>query len=82
MPVQWCKTLDSWMKLNLDGSSLGNPSSIRGGGITKKRTANILVAYSIPFGVSSNNKVEIEAAVFGLAWCLHLGCNSHFGGWL
>ena len=29
-PVRWCKLVNGWVKLNTDGSSLGNPSQVGG----------------------------------------------------
>ena len=34
-PVRWEKPVEGWRKLNIDGSSLGNPSRAGGGGIIR-----------------------------------------------
>ena len=34
-PVRWEKPVEGWRKLNIDGSSLGNPGRAGGGGIIR-----------------------------------------------
>lgn len=34
-PVRWCKLASGWVKLNTDGSSLGNPGLAGGGGLIR-----------------------------------------------
>ena len=34
-PIQWSKPEASWLKLNTDGSSLGNPGLAGGGGLIR-----------------------------------------------
>ena len=33
--MSWTKPIANWSKLNIDGSSLGNPGRVSGGGLIK-----------------------------------------------
>lgn len=33
----------------------------------------MICAYSIPMGFASNNKVELQPAIYGIRWCLQFG---------
>ncbi|XP_049399717.1 uncharacterized protein LOC125863742 [Solanum stenotomum] len=70
--VQWIKPPDRWTKLNTDGSALSNPGSTGAGGILRNHFGDIIFAFSAPLGEGTNNKAEIEAAIFGLSWCVQL----------
>ncbi|XP_055806888.1 uncharacterized protein LOC129875623 [Solanum dulcamara] len=72
-PTCWLKPVALKVKLNTDGSSLGNPRNIGGGGLLRNAHGDLIFAYATPLGVGTNNQVEIKAAIFGLSWCLHLG---------
>ncbi|KAK4716302.1 hypothetical protein R3W88_014640 [Solanum pinnatisectum] len=70
--IQWQKPPDSWVKINTDGSALNNPGRIEAGGILRNQNGELILAFSVPLGQGTNNQAEIEAANFGLAWCMQL----------
>lgn len=72
--VLWCKPPDQWCKLNSDGSILAD-GRMGIGSIIRDKNGELQVAYSIPFGVGSNNQAEVGVALFGVVWCLHMGIN-------
>ncbi|XP_015164021.1 uncharacterized protein [Solanum tuberosum] len=59
-------------KLNANGSALDNPGSIGAGGILRNSNGDLIFAYYVPLGHGTNNQAEVEAAVFGLSWCVQL----------
>ncbi|KAH0693196.1 hypothetical protein KY285_020293 [Solanum tuberosum] len=73
--VQWNKPQNQWIKLNTDGSALSNPGRIGAGGILRNSTGELIMAYAIPLGEGTSNQAEIEAAIFGMSWCIHLKLN-------
>lgn len=42
-------------------------------GIIRNNKGEFLFAYATPLGDGSRNKAEVEAAIFGIAWCIQLG---------
>lgn len=66
IPVYWTKPPESWVKLNSNGSTLSN-GSIGAGGILRNHKGEFELAYATPLGNGSNNKAEVEVAVFGIA---------------
>ncbi|KAG7945159.1 hypothetical protein I3843_15G138800 [Carya illinoinensis] len=53
MPIQllsWARPPKGRLKLNLDGSSLGNPGPSGGGGILRDGNGKLIFAYSMSFG--------------------------------
>ena len=67
--VSWRKPQEGIYKLNTDGSALPNSGKIGGGGILRDHKGNLIYAFSIPFGLGTNNIAEMEAARYGLNWC-------------
>ncbi|KAK4733758.1 hypothetical protein R3W88_008019 [Solanum pinnatisectum] len=74
--VMWKSPLEHWVKLNTDDSALSNPGKVGAGGILGDHTGKMLLAFASPLGEGSNNRTEIEAAIFGLSWSLELGCRN------
>ena len=70
--MQWLKPPEIWVKLNTDGSVLSNPGKIWAGGILGDSNGRLNFAFSVPLGDGTNNQAEVEAATFGIAWCVHL----------
>lgn len=60
------------MKLNVDGSSLGNPGQAGGGGVIWNDKGKLVSAISIFFGEATNNKAELRALIEGLKICHEL----------
>ena len=56
--------------MNANGSSLINLGKIGGGGILRNDYGYIIYGFSIPFGEGSNNQAEVQAATYGLNWCI------------
>ncbi|XP_049378041.1 uncharacterized protein LOC125842768 [Solanum stenotomum] len=71
--VKWIKPPDGWVKINTDGSALGNPGKIGAGGIIRDQSGKMLLAFATPLGEGSNNQAEVAATLFGMTWSLQLG---------
>lgn len=56
--VKWIKPPDQWLKVNTNGSALTNPGQIGAGGILKDKEDRIVMAFTIPLGEGTNNKVK------------------------
>lgn len=54
------------MKLNSDGSTFSD-GSMGACGILRNHKGEFKLAYATPLGNGSNNKAEVEAAVFHIA---------------
>ncbi|XP_069152141.1 uncharacterized protein [Solanum lycopersicum] len=67
--VSWNKPALGTYKLNTDGSAIQNSGKIGGGGNLRDFQGKIVYAFSIPFGVGTNNFAEIKAALYGMEWC-------------
>jgi len=74
--VMWKTPPINKYKLNTDGSALHNPGKIGGGGILRDDQGVIIYAFAIRFGEGTNNQVEVQAACYGLNWCLQHGYNN------
>ncbi|KAK1549213.1 hypothetical protein Q3G72_006683 [Acer saccharum] len=57
--LRWLKSGLGRLKLNLDGSSLGNPGPAGGGGIFHDSAGNFIFGFSKFFGSCSNNEAEL-----------------------
>ncbi|WMV32842.1 hypothetical protein MTR67_026227 [Solanum verrucosum] len=66
------KPPEVWVKLNTDGSALSNPGKIGAGGILRDSNGKLIFSYSALLGEGNNNQAEVEAAIFGISWCVHL----------
>ncbi|WMV45633.1 hypothetical protein MTR67_039018 [Solanum verrucosum] len=73
--VTWKTPPPSSYKLNTDGSALHNPGKIGGGGILRDEQGKIIYAFALPLGEGTNNQAEIQAASYGLNWCIQHGYN-------
>lgn len=71
--VSWIKPPADYLKLNTDGSALGNPGKIGGGGILRNNQGTLIYAFTVPLGVGTNNQAELQAALFGITWCVQQG---------
>ncbi|KAH0695103.1 hypothetical protein KY285_022200 [Solanum tuberosum] len=74
--VMWKTPPTNKYKLNTDGSALHNPGKIGGGGILRDDQGVIIYAFAVPFGEGTNNQVEVQAACYGLNWCIQHGYNN------
>lgn len=67
--VSWNKPYIGTYELNIDGSALQDSGKIGGGGILWDHQGKIIYAFSLPFGLYTNNIAELKAALVGLDWC-------------
>ncbi|XP_042939510.1 uncharacterized protein LOC122274547 [Carya illinoinensis] len=67
--VRWTKPPLGWHKLNMDGSSFGNPGSCGIGGVIRNESGRHVQAYASYIGFGSNNKAELMALLQGLRIC-------------
>ncbi|KAG9446646.1 hypothetical protein H6P81_012774 [Aristolochia fimbriata] len=58
---QWVPPLRGILKLNTDGSSLGNPGRAGIGGIFRDHNGNTLLTYSGPIGITDSTEAEVRA---------------------
>lgn len=73
--VTWKKPMAGRVKINVDGSSLGNPGQVGGGGVIRNDKGMVLAAFATNFGIAaSNNEAELRAIIEGLKLCQHIGC--------
>lgn len=73
--IKWTRPPRGSFKLNVDGSSLENPSMAGGGGILRDADGKLVFAFSRFFGTCSNDATEIRAVLEGLKICKQLGYN-------
>ncbi|KAK4729620.1 hypothetical protein R3W88_022608 [Solanum pinnatisectum] len=71
--VVWKTPHTNRYKLNTDGSALHNPGKIGGGGILRNEHGEMIYAFAIPLGEGTNNQAEVQAARYGLHWCIQHG---------
>ncbi|XP_077249330.1 uncharacterized protein LOC143888817 [Tasmannia lanceolata] len=64
----WYPPSDGQMKLNFDGSSLGNPGESGIGGLCRNDKGEVLWAYSGPIGVADSNEAEVRAVHSGIKY--------------
>nr|XP_027109299.1 uncharacterized protein LOC113729174 [Coffea arabica] len=74
LPMAWSLPTEPFVKLNVDGASLGNPGSSGGGGIVRSSSGQVIAAFSSHYEYQTNMKVAAKALFEGLKLCLALGC--------
>jgi len=65
--VRWIKPQQGKYKLNTDGSS--SPGASGTGGLLRDANDNLIFAFSVDFGVGSNNAAELRAILYRLKIC-------------
>jgi hypothetical protein len=73
--IKWIQPTPSWVQLNVDGSTRGNPGISGGGGICRKDDGSFLFAFSEGYGYGTNNRAEFRAIHDGLEFCLQIRMN-------
>lgn len=68
--VHWSKPEQGWMKLNTDGSSLGNSGLASGGGVIRDWTSRWIVGFSRKIGIATSLMAELWAIRDGLMLCV------------
>ncbi|XP_042479782.1 uncharacterized protein LOC122060745 [Macadamia integrifolia] len=59
LEVYWCKAPRPWVKLNVDGCSLGNPGRVGGGGIFGDHNGKMIFLFGFFMGIATNFQAEI-----------------------
>lgn len=71
--VAWVKPCRGKYKLNVNGSSLGNPGFAGGGGVIRDHCGQLIVGFATHYGQVSNNVAEGRALLDGLKLAQQLG---------
>ncbi|XP_042988584.1 uncharacterized protein LOC122316111 [Carya illinoinensis] len=71
--VAWKKLRRGGVKLNIDGSSLGNPGLAGGGGIFRDKKGRTVAGFASYYGEASNTVAEGRALLDGLQMAQQLG---------
>ncbi|KAF5174899.1 reverse transcriptase [Thalictrum thalictroides] len=64
--ITWRPPMIGWVKLNCDGTSLGNPGAAGAGCVLRDNNGKILFAMACPIPNATCNKAEFLAAFYGL----------------
>ncbi|XP_041025254.1 ribonuclease H-like [Juglans microcarpa x Juglans regia] len=64
--VKWKHRKPGWVKLNVDGCSLGNPGPSGAGGIIRNHKRDLVCGFSVAIGHYSNNFAELMSLLHGL----------------
>lgn len=57
--IRWERPPRGWVKLNIDGSSLGNPGTVEGGGLVRDDSGYWLTGFSQRIGITSSFMLEL-----------------------
>ncbi|XP_075521602.1 uncharacterized protein LOC142554810 [Primulina tabacum] len=71
--VRWLCPPPGCFKLNVDGSSRGNPGESSVGGVVRDSSGRVVLSFSEFIGVGTNVRVELWAVWRGLLICSDLG---------
>ncbi|XP_041007958.1 uncharacterized protein LOC121252418 [Juglans microcarpa x Juglans regia] len=71
--VRWSRPQHGWVKLNTDGSSLGNPGQAGAWGVISANCGKLCQAYFVTLGHGSNNFAELRSVLEGVRRCYNLG---------
>ncbi|CAI9765398.1 unnamed protein product [Fraxinus pennsylvanica] len=71
--VSWRKSTVGWVKLNVDGSCVGNPGPCGGGGVIRDHYGNLVAGLCVKYGYGSNNEAELRAVITGVELFKELG---------
>eukprot|EP00268_Persea_americana_P034085 TRINITY_DN3370_c1_g2_i3.p1 TRINITY_DN3370_c1_g2~~TRINITY_DN3370_c1_g2_i3.p1 ORF type:complete len:167 (+),score=20.75 TRINITY_DN3370_c1_g2_i3:1551-2051(+) len=69
---RWCPPPLGALKLNFDGSALGNPGPAGVGGVIRNEEGYTILSYSGPTRICSINKAELLALKIGLRKAINL----------
>lgn len=70
-PIRWSKPVAGWLKLNTDGSSLGNPGLARGGGLIRNEEGGWVVRFARKIGITTSFLAELWALRNSLNLCVN-----------
>ena len=68
-PIRWEKPPRGWIKLNTNGSSLGNSGLAGGGGVFRNDDGGWILGFSKHIGITSTFMAKLWAIWDGLALC-------------
>ena len=71
--IKWERPIVGWLKLNTDGSSLGNPGLATWGGVIRDGNGNWVVGFTRKIGNTSSFMAELWALHDGLL--IYVNCN-------
>nr|XP_027103068.1 uncharacterized protein LOC113724357 [Coffea arabica] len=71
--LSWSCPTRPYVKLNVDGSSLGNPGDSGGGGLVRDNSGCFLYGFSSYYGWQTNMHAEASARLEGIQLCLSQG---------
>ena len=71
--IRWHAPPNPNIKLNTNGSSLGNPSIASVGGILRDHLGRWIADFSLHLGLAKNNMAELATVPQGLAMAWNLG---------
>ena len=72
IPVKWTPPPLGWFKLNMDGSSLGNPELAGGGGVIRNHLGDWVGGFSRAIGFIISVQAELRALKDGLLLAIDL----------
>ncbi|XP_042477755.1 uncharacterized protein LOC122059130 [Macadamia integrifolia] len=78
LKVHWCKPIQTWVKLNVDGCSLGNPGRAGCGGIFRDHQGRMMRCFSFSLGVDSSFSAEIWSMIKGISIAQDLHISHHW----
>ena len=70
-PVCWSKPASGWVKLNTDGSSLGNPGLAGGGDLIRDKEGKWITGFARKIGKTTSFIAELWALCDGLNMCIN-----------
>ena len=73
IPVKWVPPTLGWVKLNTDGSSLGNPDQAGGGGVIRDHAGHWIRGFTRRVGVTTSLAAELWALRDGLSLIVDMG---------
>ena len=67
--VQWQPPPTNWFKLNSDGSSMGNPGLVGGGGLIRNKRGEWIKGYARAIGITTSVAAKLWALRDGIRLC-------------
>ncbi|XP_042939531.1 uncharacterized protein LOC122274569 [Carya illinoinensis] len=71
--VRWTKPTLGRLKLNVDGSSNGNPGAAGAGGVLRDSKGDLLMSFSVHLGTGTSNFAEVMSLIHGLRLIKRMG---------
>ncbi|XP_042483247.1 uncharacterized protein LOC122063611 [Macadamia integrifolia] len=76
LEIFWCKPPSGWTKLNVDGSSMGNPGRAGIGGVIRNDLGAMIGSFKNFIGIQSNYVAEFQALIVCLLMAKKLRVSS------